>query len=111
MGRLLPQLRVVVSYYGKRWYGEPSVKLKRNSKVPAGTTMGDIAVFHNEREIKAKEDSEYPDWLWKMVDTADTSFDLPKKRNVFSAFDKDVILERRKARLRENSIEMRSKRF
>ncbi|EEP76566.1 predicted protein [Uncinocarpus reesii 1704] len=41
---------------------------KASSSVPAGTRLIGLNYFKNKPEILAKEDSEYPDWLWKLLD-------------------------------------------
>lgn len=37
------------------------------SSCPAGTKMNGLNYFKNKPEIVAKEDSEYPDWLWELL--------------------------------------------
>ncbi|KAJ5930607.1 Ribosomal protein L37 mitochondrial [Penicillium verhagenii] len=37
------------------------------SSCPAGTKMNGLNYFKNKPEILAKEDSEYPDWLWDLL--------------------------------------------
>lgn len=37
------------------------------SSCPAGTKMNGLNYFKNKPDIVAKEDSEYPDWLWDLL--------------------------------------------
>lgn len=41
------------------------------SSCPAGTKMNGLNYFKNKPDVFAKEDSEYPDWLWDLL--ADSS--------------------------------------
>ncbi|KAJ5624297.1 hypothetical protein N7510_000606 [Penicillium lagena] len=38
------------------------------SSCPAGTKMNGLNYFKNKPDVFAKEDSEYPDWLWDLLD-------------------------------------------
>lgn len=40
------------------------------SSCPAGTKMNGLNYFKNKPDIVAKEDSEYPDWLWDLLGDA-----------------------------------------
>lgn len=52
--------------------GTPSKPISRPpSSCPAGTKMNGLNYFRNKPEVVAKEDSEYPEWLWDML--ADSS--------------------------------------
>ena len=39
--------------------------------VPAGALLHGLAYLKNQPQIVAKEDDEYPDWLWKLLDDSD----------------------------------------
>lgn len=41
------------------------------SSCPAGTKLNGLNYFKNKPEVFAKEDSEYPDWLWGLLGSAD----------------------------------------
>ncbi|EER28717.1 hypothetical protein D8B26_001008 [Coccidioides posadasii str. Silveira] len=41
---------------------------KVTSTVPAGTRLAGLNYFKNKPEVLAMDDSEYPDWLWKLLD-------------------------------------------
>lgn len=41
---------------------------KITSSVPAGTRLAGLNYFKNKPEVVAMEDSEYPDWLWDLLE-------------------------------------------
>lgn len=45
---------------------KPSVA-RPPSSCPAGTKMNGLNYFKNKPDVFAKEDSEYPDWLWDLL--------------------------------------------
>jgi len=48
--------------------GTPSKAVSRPpSSCPAGTKMNGLNYFRNKPDVVAKEDSEYPDWLWDLL--------------------------------------------
>ncbi|KAJ5198261.1 uncharacterized protein N7498_007378 [Penicillium cinerascens] len=52
--------------------GTPGKTITRPpSSCPAGTKMNGLNYFRNKPEVVAKEDSEYPEWLWDLL--ADSS--------------------------------------
>lgn len=40
------------------------------SSCPAGTKMNGLSYMKNKPEVFALEDSEYPDWLWTLLDSS-----------------------------------------
>lgn len=47
-----------------------SVVQRPPSSCPAGTKMNGLNYFKNKPDVYAKEDSEYPDWLWDLLGSA-----------------------------------------
>jgi large subunit ribosomal protein L54 len=46
----------------------PSKTISRPpSSCPAGTKMNGLNYFRNKPDVVAKEDSEYPEWLWDLL--------------------------------------------
>jgi large subunit ribosomal protein L54 len=48
------------------------------SSCPAGTKMNGLNYFKNKPDVFAKEDSEYPEWLWNLL--GDSSKDSKTKK-------------------------------
>lgn len=56
----------------------PSTPARKPSSCPAGTPLNGLNYFKNKPEVFAKEDSEYPEWLWDLL--GDSSKDAKTKK-------------------------------